>query len=142
MAFLRRTIEYSLHLEADEFTFHKSKEFRSEMTEAEKMLWNELKNRKLGGLKFRRQHPLHFYIADFYCHEKRLAIEVDGEIHRKKEVRSHDENRSAELDRLGVTIVRFTNKDVLNNMKKVLDKILHIAGKTDSPSPPGEGVGG
>jgi len=82
------------------------------MTGAEKILWKELKNRNLNGLKFRRQHPIHFYIADFYCHEKRLVIEVDGEIHKRRAVKEHDENRSAELDRLGINVIRFTNDQV------------------------------
>jgi very-short-patch-repair endonuclease len=113
------------------------------MTEAETLLWQRLKNRKLNGLKFRRQHPLHLYIADFYCHEKRLVIEIDGGIHNRKHVQEHDENRSAELDRLGITIIRFTNEQVIQNIDKVLEEIIsqtHI--RPSPPSPSGEGAGG
>jgi very-short-patch-repair endonuclease len=93
------------------------------MTKAEKVLWNELKNRKMCGLKFRRQYPIHYYIADFYCHEKRLIIEVDGGIHRDKSVREHDENRSAELEGLGIRVIRVTNEQILKSLDEVIDKI-------------------
>lgn len=93
------------------------------MTEAEKILWNELKNRKLMGLKFRRQHPVHLYIADFFCHEKRLIIEVDGRIHDQEERKEHDLNRSAELDRLGISVIRFSNEQILNRPDQVLTEI-------------------
>ena len=61
--------------------YKKAKELRKSMTVAEELLWNRLKNNKLGGLKFRRQHPLDIFIADFYCHKLKLVIEIDGEIH-------------------------------------------------------------
>ncbi len=99
------------------------------MTEAEKLLWDRLKNRKLKGLKFRRQHPIHFYIADFYCHEKCLVIEVDGGVHDHIPVKEHDENRSAELDRLGITVIRFRNEQILNNLDKVLEEIMIFTSK-------------
>ena len=83
MAFIRKTRDYLLHLGARDETFNTAHTLRSSMTEAEKVLWNELKSRKFQGLKFRRQHPIHWYIADFYCHEKRLVIEIDGGIHMK-----------------------------------------------------------
>jgi len=93
------------------------------MTKAEKTLWNELKNRKLMGLKFRRQHPIHIYIADFFCHEKKLIIEVDGGIHEETERKENDLNRSAELDRLGISVIRFSNDQVLNHLDRVLVEI-------------------
>jgi cyclase len=146
MVFIRKTKEYMLHLGAKEEVFRTAHSLRYQMTEAEKMLWDELKDRKLNGLKFRRQHPVNRYIADFYCHEKKLIIEVDGGIHEHNSTIEHDENRSAELERLGIRVVRFTNDQVLNNLKNVTDKIKEITGKNfdlpDSPSPSGEGVGG
>jgi very-short-patch-repair endonuclease len=123
MVFIRRTREYLLHLGANEEQFQTARSLRHEMTEAEKVLWNELKNRKLNGLKFRRQHPIHYYIADFYCHEKKLIIEVDGEIHKNRDIREHDENRSAEFERLGIRVVRVTNEQVLNSLGEVIDTI-------------------
>ncbi|MBI9064006.1 MAG: DUF559 domain-containing protein [Marinilabiliaceae bacterium] len=99
----------------------KAKNLRQNITHAEKLLWVRLRNRKLCGLKFRRQHPIYFFIADFYCHEKKLVIEVDGEIHKFR--RTYDEARTAELERLGIKVIRFTNDQVVNNMKEVLKHI-------------------
>ena len=99
-------------------------------------LWKALRNRKLNGIKFRRQHALHLYIADFYCHELRLAIEVDGGVHENEEVRNHDRNRDAELNRLGVTVLRFTNKEVIEQTEKVLNKIDKVIIKAPSPPTP------
>jgi|WetSurMetagenome_2_1015567.scaffolds.fasta_scaffold341931_2 very-short-patch-repair endonuclease len=145
MVFIRKTKDYLLHLGAQEETFNTAHVLRNSMTEAEKLLWSELKNKKLQGLKFRRQHPIHWYIADFYCHEKRLVIELDGGIHMKIQVKEHDENRSAEFDRLGIHVIRFTNGQVLQSKEKVLEEIIRYAitlDNPDSPSPSGEGVGG
>jgi very-short-patch-repair endonuclease len=129
MVFIRKTKEYMLHLGSKEEVFRTAKSLRHQMTEAEKALWNELKGRKLNGLKFRRQHPISRYIADFYCHEKKLIIEVDGEIHGHVSSIEHDENRSAELARLGIHVVRFTNDQVLKKLSKVIDKINEITKK-------------
>jgi very-short-patch-repair endonuclease len=124
MAYLGKTRQFLLHAEAKGASFEHAADQRKTSTEAEKILWNELKSRKLSGYKFRRQHPLKYYIADFYCHEKRLAIEVDGKIHFKPETHEHDENRTAELDRLGITVIRFTNDQVLSSLPSVLESIL------------------
>ena len=123
MAFLGKTIDYILHLNADEGTFKTAHRLRKNLTEAEKLLWAELRNRKIMGLKFRRQHPLHYYIADFYCHEQRLVIEIDGEIHMQEKQKEHDENRTAELDRFGIRVIRFTNEQVINSMGEVIQTI-------------------
>jgi very-short-patch-repair endonuclease len=123
MVFIRKTKEYSLHLDANEETFHNASSLRKNMTEAEELLWKELKSRKMNGLKFRRQHPIHFYIADFYCNEKKLIIEVDGGIHNVKDIKEHDNNRSAEFDRLGIRVIRVTNESVLNSLSDVLEII-------------------
>ncbi len=81
--------------------------------------------KRLCGLKnkFRRQHPLGKYIIDFYCHAKRLAVEVDGAYHLTTERKLYDEYRTAELSRLGIREIRFTNDDVLYNFSTVLDEI-------------------
>src|SRR5271157_868586 len=123
MAFIRKTKNYLLHLDAKEESFNMAYSLRKRMTEAEKVLWNKLKNRKLDGLKFRRQHPIHYYVADFYCHEKKLIIEVDGDIHKNQPIREHDENRSAEFERLGIKVIRFINEMVLNSLEDVIESI-------------------
>jgi very-short-patch-repair endonuclease len=123
MVFIRRTKEYMLHLGANEEQFGAARSLRHKMTEAESGLWNELKGRKMNGLKFRRQHPIHYYIADFYCHEKKLIIEVDGGIHKDKSIKEHDENRSAEFERLGIRVLRVTNEQVMNSLGEVIELI-------------------
>ncbi len=66
---------------ASALIFARANELKRSMTEVEKILWKELRNRKLNGHKFRRQHPIGQFIADFYCHEAKLVVEVDGEVH-------------------------------------------------------------
>lgn len=102
----------------------RAKELRSSMTKAEKILWSAIRNRKLGGLKFRRQHPISMFIADFYCHEIKLVIELDGEIHELIENKEYDEGRTAELGYLGVKVLRFKNEEVMNSINSVLETIL------------------
>ncbi len=123
MVFLGKTTDYVLHLGANEGTLKTAKRLRKNMTETEKILWNELKNRKVKGLKFRRQHPLLFYIADFYCHEQRLVIEIDGGVHMLEKQKENDENRTAELERFGIRVIRFTNDQVINSIDEVLQTI-------------------
>jgi len=74
-------------------------------------------------LKFRRQHPIDSYIVDFYCHEKRVIIEVDGGIHNLPEEREFDRFRENELKHLGLNIIRFKNEEVLNDLDNVLKEL-------------------
>jgi very-short-patch-repair endonuclease len=103
--------------------FSKAKELRKSMTVAEEILWKHLRNNKLNGLKFRRQHPLDIFIADFYCHNKRLIIELDGGIHDTPEQKEYDEGRTFELEEKGFKILRFKNEEVINNIENVLFRI-------------------
>ncbi len=97
-------------------------------TEAEDLLWNKLKNKKLNGEKFRRQHALYKFVADFYCHEHKLVIELDGEIHNQKENKEKDESRTYALEQLGLKIIRFKNEEVVKDIRKVLNIIkTHLA---------------
>jgi len=95
------------------------------MTEAEEILWKHLRNNKLNGLKFRRQHPLDIFIADFYCHQRKLIIELDGDIHDTLEQKEYDDGRTFELEEKGFTILRFRNEEVINDIENVLYKILN-----------------
>ena len=81
-----KDIERNMFYGANPNIFEKASELRRNMTSAEKLLWAELKNRKIFKSRFRRQHPIDIFIVDFYCHQNKLAIEVDGEIHSEKEV--------------------------------------------------------
>ena len=104
-------------------SFGKAKDLRKTETEAEKLLWEKLKNNQLGGFKFRRQHPISLYIADFYCHRLKLIIEIDGGYHFTKEQIQKDEERTKILEFNGVNVIRFSNDEVLNSLEKVLNEI-------------------
>jgi very-short-patch-repair endonuclease len=118
----------NLHKGAIGKLYEYSRELRQVSTKAEKLLWEELRNKKLNGLKFRRQHPLGKYIADFYCHEKKLVIELDGAIHDKKENKEYDKSRTFEIEALGICVIRFKNDEVETNIDIVLSKIIQVAG--------------
>ena len=104
-------------------TFEKARRLRKNMTPAEKKLWNELKNKKLSGYKFRRQHPVHLFIVDFYCHELELIIEVDGKYHDNTEQIKKDQERTELLKFQNLKLVRFTNDEVMNELKSVIEKL-------------------
>ncbi|MDX1427582.1 MAG: vitamin B12 dependent-methionine synthase activation domain-containing protein, partial [Salegentibacter mishustinae] len=106
-------------------------------TEAETVLWESLKNKQLEGFKFRRQHIIGSYIADFVCLKKKLVVEVDGLIHQLPENKKSDKERTAWLKEHDFRVIRFTNKEVLTNLDQVLDKIL----RTLKKAPP-SGAGG
>jgi cyclase len=108
--------------EANPLVFKLAKDLRKNMTHAEKVLWSNLKA-NFEGLKFRRQHPLGIYVADFYCHRLKLIIEVDGNIHDKKEIKTYDIERENNLMNEGYTVIRFTNKQVLSEIEFVLSTI-------------------
>jgi very-short-patch-repair endonuclease len=105
-------------------TFSKANTLRNKMTVSEKLLWEKLKGKKLNNYKFRRQHPIQNFIADFYCHELDLIIEIDGEYHNNKEQFEYDKNRTGILNFNGIEVLRFTNFEVKNNVQLVLHKIL------------------
>jgi very-short-patch-repair endonuclease len=139
MAYFGKTDERALYHGAFPDTFRLSRQLRRDLTPVEKILWNALRNRSVGGCKFRRQHPVREYIVDFYCHEKELVIEVDGGIHQDVEVSERDKNRTAELERMGLRVLRFSNDEVLYALDHVIKEIEKAL---LSPSPGGEGAGG
>jgi very-short-patch-repair endonuclease len=100
-----------------------ARKLRHRSTEAEQKLWGLLRNRKLQGKKFRRQHAIANYVVDFYCHECKLAIELDGNFHNEVEAREYDNPRTTLLNEIGVTVLRFWNEEVLNDSSGVLQKI-------------------
>lgn len=105
--------------------FENAKELRNRQTPAEKKIWENL-NRNQLGVKFRRQHPIYSYIVDFYCHKFKLVIEIDGEYHNCEEQISLDNDRSEELQYLGIKVIRFTNSEVLNDIDVVIQKIKKV----------------
>src|ERR1044071_9485325 len=97
-----------------------ARELRQEQTPAEELLWQQVRGRKLGGLKITRQFPIvvpqyqhasNYFVADFYCQHKKLVIELDGGIHLTKNNSQHDENRTAELKKLGLRVLRIANQE-------------------------------
>jgi len=103
-------------------------------------LWGYLKNRQAAGLKFRRQHPLDKFIADFYCHERKLIVEPDGTVHDTKERKEADKGRTYVLNGIGIKVIRFSNEEVLADINNVLIKIIEAA-TSNNPSSSGEGQG-
>jgi very-short-patch-repair endonuclease len=118
-----KNIEKSFFYNASPEIFRRAKELRKNLTPSEKILWAHLKENKFEGIHFRRQHPINKFIVDFYCHELLLVIEIDGEIHSEEAVAERDEGREIELQRLGLTVFRFKNEEVLNDIKSVREKI-------------------
>jgi ATP-dependent helicase HrpA/adenine-specific DNA-methyltransferase len=112
-----------LHKGAKVSTQEYARELRSKTTEAEQKLWSLLRNRQLKGKKFRRQHAISNYIVDFYCNECKLVIELDGKFHTAGEAKEYDAARTALLNELGITVLRFWNEEVINDPAKVLGKI-------------------
>lgn len=114
------------------------------MTQAESILWQNLRGNRLGGWHFRRQQILYGFIVDFYCHAASLVVEVDGEIHESQ--RRADKERDAALAERGFTILRFSNHEVESALASVLNKISSVCNQNlTNPllSPPlaGEGPG-
>lgn len=101
----------------------KAVDLRSRRTDAELDLWEAIRSKKMLNAKFRQQHPIDRFIVDFYCHEIKLVIELDGEIHNTSENKDYDESRTEVLNNLGITVIRFTNLQIKHDLKSVLEKI-------------------
>ena len=109
---------------------------RNESTYAEALLWKYIRNRSLG-VQFHRQVPLDKFIVDFYCHELKLAIEIDGITHEGSEAEQRDETRQKRLEDLGVSFIRFADNDVKTNiqgcytaLQMKVDELLHLRGSS------------
>ena len=133
---------------ADPIVYAMLKEFvskhRSNPTEAENILWQILRGKKLDGYKFRRQYIIASFIADFVCLSQKIIIEVDGLVHQTKENKISDQERTIELNKFGFEVIRFTNDEVTRDTDNVLNKILNKLTEKSSKelytkSPPLEG---
>src|SRR5436305_11189899 len=102
-----------------------ARSFRKKTTDAEKRLWSCLRNRKLAGLKFRRQHPLGDRSVDFFCADATLAIELDGSGHLGELRQASDLDREIELYEKEIRILRFPNSEVFENLEGVLNSIIY-----------------
>ena len=116
----------------------RAEEMRKNPTEAEKVLWEALSANGLD-VKFRQQHIIEDFIVDFYCNEYKVTVEVDGGYHNEADQMKSDKERTARLNELGYTELRFTNEEVLCDLDNVLKKIKTFCSGT--PSPSGEGLG-
>ncbi len=110
-------------------TLEQRRQLRRDQTEAEHTFWEAVRNKQILGLRFRRQYGVGIYILDFYIPNKRLAIEIDGKIHLKSEVRIKDKNRDAFLNENGIKVIRFTNEEIENNLESSILKLKDILSK-------------
>jgi len=128
-----------MYIEAKPNLFGLARSMRNNSTDAEQLLWKKLRKFRSSGFVFRRQHPIDFFIAYFYCHKIKLVIEVDGEYHEEEELKEYDDNRSGELERFGIEVIRFKNEEILDNLDLVISKIQSKIDELASPSLPGRG---
>ncbi len=120
------TTSYYPHPRTPPILLQHARELRHPQTPAEQKLWSRLRNRQLNGFKFRRQHPIEKFIIDFYCDEAKLCIEIDGDSHAEQI--EYDQARTAYLNELGYSVIRFTNREVFNQYEAVLQ---HIANECE-----------
>ena len=109
-----------MYFRAKSGTLETARLLRKNMTNYEELLWERLKGKQISGLRFRRQHPIDIFIADFYCHDARLVIEIDGDIHIQQI--EYDDGRTAEIEKFGIKVIRFTNSEIVNNIEAVINK--------------------
>ena len=120
-----------MHDGATPKVFRNASKLRENMTETEKILWEYLKT-KSSATKFRRQHPIGGYVLDFYCHNLRLSIEIDGRYHLEKEQKEKDKERTNYLSNVGIKEIRFSNEEVTNKFQQIKERIDSIL-RSDFP---------
>jgi very-short-patch-repair endonuclease len=128
-----RELDKTMYFNATPEVMEIAKNLRNNMTYTEQLLWEKLKGKQICGLRFRRQHPIDLFIVDFYCHQVRLVIEVDGEIHDQQA--EYDDGRSSEMEIFGIKVMRFKNQEVENDIERVIFEIQTLV-KERLKSPP------
>jgi len=126
---------------APRYVIDLARDLRSVQTPAEEVLWACLRDRSLAGVKFRRQHPMGRYIADPYCHEAWLVVELEGGIHRRTEQHAYDSVRRETLKAQELRVMTFTNEEVELDPEKALNRICQAVNPLVPPSPTGRGDG-
>lgn len=135
--------ERSMFYGASPALFEQAKKLRENMTFHEKLLWERIKSNQIHGLRFKAQQPISMFIVDFYCHKLKLVIEVDGEIHLKKDQNEYDSGRTHELQGFGVLVLRFSNEEIQQDIEMVMTRISNLClnllnnTSTESSSSPG-----
>ncbi|HKK81320.1 MAG TPA: endonuclease domain-containing protein [Prolixibacteraceae bacterium] len=119
------TIERGMFYGAKPPIFKKAEVLRKNMTECEKILWKRINNKRIMWYRFKPQHPIDIFIADFYCHKLRLVVEIDGEIHNESDRQLYDIGRTAEIERFDIKVIRYTNEDVKNRLSDVVKDIVN-----------------
>lgn len=104
---------------------NRRKQLRVQSSRPEIILWNKLRNEKIG-IKFRRQYSIQSYVIDFFCPEKRIAIEIDGNQHQTASSQKYDQYRDKYLNALDITVIRIQATEIFQNLKGVLDKISSV----------------
>ena len=100
-----------------------SRQLRKNMTDAEKLLWSKIRGKQVKELQVYRQKPIGWFIVDFYCPKAHLVIEVDGGQHFDEDAKQEDNLRDEYMERVGLTVLRFSDKDVFENLPGVLERI-------------------
>jgi len=118
---MNEELEKSMYYGATPSTFEKARQLRNKMTPEEELLWNKLKGKQICNVRFRRQHPVNIFIADFYCHTAKLVIELDGKIHLNN--KEYDEERTQIMEELGLEVIRFNNSEINTKIEKIIERI-------------------
>jgi very-short-patch-repair endonuclease len=126
MVKLRGREEYPIYYGAKPEILRLAGELRRSMTHSEKLMWSYLRDRRVEGFRFRRQHPINEFIVDFFCYEAKLAIEIDGSIHNMTAQYERDKERTKILERFGIRVIRFTNDEVEKNSERVIHELRKI----------------
>jgi very-short-patch-repair endonuclease len=113
-----------MHYGANPATMRAAARLRKNLTLAEYLLWKKLSDKEIFNVKFRKQHPVSIFIVDFYCHECKLVIEVDGDYHNDEDQKEYDCDRTSDLNNLGLKVIRFTNFEIINEIDQVIKTIL------------------
>jgi very-short-patch-repair endonuclease len=121
------SLKYPMYYGAKPSIFKLARELRKNETAAEKVLWSKLNRNQILGLQFRRQHPINMFIADFFCPKIKLVIEVDGSIHEIPEYNTHDTGRTDFLNDHGITVIRFKNEQIVNEIDYTINEIVNVS---------------
>jgi len=123
MAKLTGREEYPIYFGAKPELLRIAGELRKNMTVAEQMLWQRLRNRQVSGYRFRRQHPVRDVVVDFFCYDAMLVVEVDGDVHDMSYQKERDTERTKMLKMSGLRELRFRNEEVINDIENVIRRI-------------------
>ncbi|WP_319589885.1 endonuclease domain-containing protein [uncultured Draconibacterium sp.] len=118
-----KELEKQMYFGATAVTLKKARQLRSRMTPSEVIIWEKLKNKQICGVRFRRQHPIEIFIVDFYCHAAKLVVEIDGKIHLA--TKDYDNERTKEINKYNILILRYTNDEISNNLNKIIKEITY-----------------